>query len=322
MDMLKQGSTFSMLSGGITSMGNKIATLGMDKKPAATAPTPGGGSYTGPAAMSAGGASASMNTAAHAGMSATAFDRYGRPFAESGGGASGDVDLNTINQIIANLEGTSAPAPAPAQSALPPSAQAQAPSGLGLGGVAVSRTTVAHMDDDARLAAAIAASLGATSASQAAPSTLGAVPTMSGLGLSPQTVQTSAPAPAPIQPPVRSVAGQFEETLVSALTTPSGMRVAPAKHDLAQLCAQAKTLDLSLLLMLFCSKFEDSAITWQVEVCSCVCVFVCVCKQIVDVSSSISVTPISISKHDHTMKKWTGPATNSLLSGSTDQKCR
>lgn len=174
-------------------MGNKIANLGMDKKPAATAPTPGGGSYTGPTGINAGGAgmdAASMDAApAGNGANGSGFDRYGRNFAASAG-ASGDVDLNTINQIIANLEGGAAPAPAPAPAlalapAPPPSAlasagQPAAPSGLGLGGTAVSRAAIAHMDDDARLAAAIAASLGEASAPAAAATAPQTIPAISG----------------------------------------------------------------------------------------------------------------------------------------------
>eukprot|EP00802_Teleaulax_amphioxeia_P026843 Tamp_28017.p1 GENE.Tamp_28017~~Tamp_28017.p1 ORF type:complete len:151 (-),score=15.81 Tamp_28017:377-829(-) len=87
-----------------------------------------------------------------------------------------------------------------------------------------------------------------------------------GLGLAGATAPGApgAAALAPIPPPVRSAAGQLEEKLVSALTTPSGMRLAPGKDDLAQLCVKAKTLDLQLLLMLFCSTLEDAAVVWQV----------------------------------------------------------
>ena len=58
-----------------------------------------------------------------------------------------------------------------------------------------------------------------------------------------------------------------------ALSTPSGMRVAPTKDDLQQLCVKAKTLDLPLLLMLFCSKLEreDASNTWQMRLRTLYC---------------------------------------------------
>jgi hypothetical protein len=56
-----------------------------------------------------------------------------------------------------------------------------------------------------------------------------------------------------------------------ALTTPSGMRVAPGKEDLAQLCEKAKTLDMPLLLMLFCSKLEDAGVAWQARLRTLYC---------------------------------------------------
>ena len=51
------------------------------------------------------------------------------------------------------------------------------------------------------------------------------------------------------------------------------MRVAPAKDDLQQLCIKAKTLDLPLLLMLFCSKLEleDASNTWQMRLRTLYC---------------------------------------------------
>lgn len=58
---------------------------------------------------------------------------------------------------------------------------------------------------------------------------------------------------------------------VQDLTTPSGMRVAPAKDDVQQLCVKAKTLDIPLLMMLFCSKLEDSSNSWQTRLRALYC---------------------------------------------------
>jgi len=201
----------------------------------------------------------------------------------------GEMDMATINQIIANLDGGGgaptpmAPAPAPVA---PAPALSHGGGGLGLSsssrGGGSSRDQAVAADDDARLAMAIAKSLQETShtSSSAAAPPLGytpaaaAPPRVGGLGLA-AAGTAGAPAAAaplaPIQPPVRSAAGQLEEKLVSELTTPSGMRVAPGKDDLAQLCVKAKTLDMPLMLMLFCSKLEDPAVVWQVRVRALYC---------------------------------------------------
>eukprot|EP00286_Rhodomonas_abbreviata_P022113 CAMPEP_0181314088 /NCGR_PEP_ID=MMETSP1101-20121128/14614_1 /TAXON_ID=46948 /ORGANISM="Rhodomonas abbreviata, Strain Caron Lab Isolate" /LENGTH=417 /DNA_ID=CAMNT_0023421123 /DNA_START=243 /DNA_END=1492 /DNA_ORIENTATION=- len=67
--------------------------------------------------------------------------------------------------------------------------------------------------------------------------------------------------PAAVQEPVRSAAGQYEETLVQNITAPGGVRAAPPKEELKALCAKAKSLDMPLLIMLLCSKLEADA--WQ-----------------------------------------------------------
>ena len=220
--------------------------LGLRQKPAAaaSAATPGGGTYTGPE-------HARPAPAASTAASATGFDRYGRPLGGTGAAAvTGDLDLDTINQIIAATSGNGGAPHAPAAPSTPlPAAPAPQP------GLAPSA-----LDDDARMAAAIAASLATAPAVTA--------PTLPGAQLQ---AQEQAPAPPPVAPPVRSAAGQLEESIVVALVTPSGVRVAPGKDDLAQLCAKAKTLDLPLLLMLFCSKFEDPHVSWQMRLRALYC---------------------------------------------------
>ena len=220
--------------------------LGLRQKPAAaaSAATPGGGTYTGPE-------HARPAPAASTAASATGFDRYGRPLGGTGVAAvNGDLDLDTINQIIAATSGNGGAPHAPAAPSTPlPAAPVPEP------GLAPS-----DLDDDARMAAAIAASLATAPAVT--------VPTLPGAQLQ---AQEQAPAPPPVAPPVRSAAGQLEESIVVALVTPSGVRVAPGKDDLAQLCAKAKTLDLPLLLTLFCSKFEDPQVSWQMRLRALYC---------------------------------------------------
>ena len=56
---------------------------------------------------------------------------------------------------------------------------------------------------------------------------------------------------------VRSAAGQFEEALVERVTAPGGLRAAPRKEELAEVCESARSLDLPLLLLLLTSKVES-----------------------------------------------------------------
>jgi hypothetical protein len=216
--------------------------------------------------------------------------RYGRPVGNAAASHTdpGEMDLATINQIIANLDGGGG-APAPVAPAPAPVAPAPSLShgGVGLGlssssrGGGSSRDQAVAADDDARLAMAIAKSLqetSHTSSSSSAPLSYtpaaAAPPRVGGLGLAAAGAAGVPPAAAPLtpmQPPVRSAAGQLEEKLVSELTTPSGMRVAPGKDDLGELCVKAKTLDMPLMFILFCSKLEDPAVVWQVRVRALYC---------------------------------------------------
>jgi len=118
------GNTFSLMSDGLKSLSTKFAGVSNSNPKPSAQPQPaagggGGGSYMGPSALEGGqGGVARQDSAANAvaaveavsaqrAAGATGFDRYGRPL---GGGAhgspaAGDLDLGTINEIIANLEG-------------------------------------------------------------------------------------------------------------------------------------------------------------------------------------------------------------------------
>lgn len=123
------GNTLALMSGGLKTLSTKFTGVsnssqkppGAPQEPVGGGEAGGGGSYTGPGAAgatenqtervaresSAADAIAAVEAVtAHGAGRATGFDRYGRPV--DGAGAhvgGGDVDINTINDIIANLEG-------------------------------------------------------------------------------------------------------------------------------------------------------------------------------------------------------------------------
>ena len=153
------GNALAMMSDGIMSLGQKLSRVGVKDKPAATAPTPGGGSYTGPATPDVpGGVAAGEDRGGVTGGSTqagTGYDRYGRPLGGTSAAHSGEMDLAAINQIIANLDGGNAPPPVPSSAPAPMPAPSGGGGGLGLsssdrGGGAGGSGRPLPADDDAR----------------------------------------------------------------------------------------------------------------------------------------------------------------------------
>jgi hypothetical protein len=181
--LLAPGNTLALMSGSLKTLSTKFAGVSNStQKPAGVPQQPagGGGSYTGPgsgaegAGTSAGHMGAPQHVMAREASAANAiaaveavtaqraggapkFDRYGRPL--DGEHAGGDVDLSTINQIIANLEGgggagaaaarPDSVAHAPAQTV--PKAALHAPHPQAGGGLGLEpRAAAIPADDDAR----------------------------------------------------------------------------------------------------------------------------------------------------------------------------
>ena len=176
------GNTFALMSGGLKSLGTKFGGVSNSSPKPAAHPQQaagGSGSYMGPSALEGGqGGLARQDSAASAvaaveavsaqrAAGATGFDRYGRPL---GGGVgmqgatpAGDLDLGTINDIIANLEGGGAagrgegvPADASARSVPSGAAPVPQPHGPaqpgapGLGLIEARPAAPPPADDDAR----------------------------------------------------------------------------------------------------------------------------------------------------------------------------